>query len=149
MYKMLQTHSLSSKEISIIAMKIKNNATDCEKLTQSLQVILENLGIKKSICFKISVCIGEAINNIIKHGYHSQLIRTIRIIFYMKSSNIRAEIMDSGITYAPPTGELLNIEEENGRGWHILKNWTDEIIFQRRGSINRLTLIYQLDNETG
>ena len=132
----------------IISARLLSVANDVEELMLYVHTVFESLDMSKQKSFQMEVCIAEALNNIIEHAYSLNPCHKIRIIIKITDSQLRVVLFDTGSGYILPDTEISNIEEENGRGWFILQNWTDSIYYQRYGRINRLTLVYTLDAVT-
>ncbi len=127
---------------TIVYARLNCATEDSEQLNTYLQTLLGCMGFEKQSCFMVTVCIAEAINNIIEHG--GTVTCSIRCVFTIYNNYINVIILDSGKAYTPPNSEIKDIKEENGRGWHILRSWTNSIQYQRKSRINRLSLKFLL-----
>jgi serine/threonine-protein kinase RsbW len=129
-----------------VCISLSSSIDDAEKLTSYFLTLGEGLNLNKAQFFKMGVCLGEAINNIIEHAYTKNTPQSVRAFICINKYQITIRLMDAGISYRPPEKVPPKLEDENGRGWYILRNWTDQINYLRQGRINRLVLIFRLDS---
>lgn len=143
---MLMVHQRRTHRAINVCMRLSSHASDTEKLTVYISTQCEELDINKLQCFRISICAAEAMNNIIEHACAKSTAHSIRVVMVITAAEITIQFLDSGIHYSPPENKPLELEEESGRGWYILRNWTDQLNYRRQGRINRLTLKFRLDS---
>lgn len=95
---------------------------------------------------KICVVIDEVLSNIITYGYKSEINNSINFYCSINSGLLTLIFKDEGVSFNPllvpnpDTITPLETRKEGSLGIHIMKNLMDETEYERRGSINILTL---------
>ncbi len=124
------------------------NATiqDAGQLSEYIGHLLSDDVLTLQQRIRITLCIAEAVNNIVEHGQYSGLHRPIRCVLKRDSTAISVLLIDLAQAYTPPSNTSFNIFEENGRGWCILKKLSDKIEYLRIDDTNQLSLLFKLPN---
>jgi len=105
------------------------------------------LGMDDEYCFQIEVCTVEAVNNSIIHAYQNKPDEQVHIECTVHSHSVHnsklitIKISDTGqaMTQAIPD-KLVSIDSESGRGWYIMKQWTDSVHYNSIDGVNITTL---------
>jgi serine/threonine-protein kinase RsbW len=104
-------------------------------------------GLDELAGFKLTCAIVEALNNCIEHAYGGEPGHPIDLIWTKNPDVVAIEIRDQGhpmpdmITDASP---MPGSAAESGRGWHIIREWTDSVSYTRETHENVLTLTHRL-----
>jgi serine/threonine-protein kinase RsbW len=117
------------------------------KEVAGLQTKLTNLcaqaGLDDLVAFQLTSAIVEAVNNCIEHAYAGEPGHQISLRWLERPEAIVVEIRDDGEAMpagAPPHGNVADVDADSGRGWHIIRQWTDSAVYDRDQSGNLLTL---------
>lgn len=105
------------------------------------------LGMDDEYSFQIEVCTVEAINNSIIHAYQNKPDEQVHIECTVHNNSIHnnklisIKISDTGqaMTQAIPD-KLVSEDSESGRGWYIMKQWTDSVHYSSNDGVNTTTL---------
>ncbi len=105
------------------------------------------LGMEDEHSFQIEICTVEAVNNSIIHAYQNKSDQQVHIECTIhnnstcNSKRIRIKISDTGqaMTQMIPD-ELVSEDSESGRGWYIMKQWTDSVRYSSIDGVNTTTL---------
>ncbi|MCP3848934.1 MAG: ATP-binding protein [Gammaproteobacteria bacterium] len=105
------------------------------------------LGMDDEHSFQIELCTVEAVNNSIIHAYRNNPDEQVNVectLCDYSSHNgkfIRVKISDTGqaMTQAIPD-KLVSQDSESGRGWYIMKQWTDSVHYSSIDGVNTTTL---------
>lgn len=124
--------------------RLVNSVDAMPMLMTRVERRLGRLTTNTSRAYQVQVCIAEALNNVVRHSGQRPGTRHIFLGLYPQRQSIRIEIRDSGKAYDPPRNAMHKSDDENGRGWMILRQWTDRIRYRRHGRINRLSLTFEL-----
>lgn len=124
--------------------RILNSVDAISALMARVERRLGQMAKNTLMAYQVQVCIVEALNNVIQHSGQQPGTRHIFLGLYPQRQSIRIEIRDSGKSYDPPRNAIWKSVDENGRGWMILLQWSDQIRYRRHGRINRLSLIFKL-----
>jgi serine/threonine-protein kinase RsbW len=118
-----------------------------------IENFIKDLFIKESLSRKffckiyISVC--EAVNNAIIHGNQGIVEKEVELIFINNKSHYEFIITDEGNGFdffsIPDPTDCCNISKESGRGIFIMKTYSDELIFEDKGSRVKLLFFKKSD----
>jgi len=100
-------------------------------------------GLDDLAAFQLTCAIVEAVNNSIEHAYGGEKGHPISLLWLRTGDGIAIEIRDRGLPMDLPPPEKTEAAEasaESGRGWHIIREWTDTASYRREGEENVLTL---------
>lgn len=98
------------------------------------------------VSFLVSLAIEEIVTNCIKYGYDDSDAHTIEISLSLSDGLLTMVVTDDGHPFnpleAPPPDLSLAIEDRpiGGLGIHLLRELSDEVSYDRRDGMNRLTL---------
>ena len=126
---------MPSKTVSI---KLKNRISELERLDQKLQAFGASIGLSKKCVFQINLAVDELFTNIVKYGFADNNLHYVAITLSHR---------DTGVPFDPAakqTSELKDPLEHckiGGLGLHLVKKIMDDIIYERRGGKNVITLI--------
>lgn len=115
-------------------------------------------GMARLDCYQVEVCVVEAVNNSIKHGYRNEGGHEVEIAISVLANRVTFEIIDRGKAGDPAqfltdrTDRLeldpadLNGIPESGRGIAIIQAVMDGISYETVGGVNRLTMTKNVSN---
>jgi anti-sigma regulatory factor (Ser/Thr protein kinase) len=135
---------MPSKNVSI---KLKNRISELERLDQKLQAFGASIGLSKKCVFQINLAVDELFTNIVKYGFADNSLHYIAVTLSHKDGKISIRVEDNGIPFDPAakqTSELKDPLEHckiGGLGLHLVKKIMDDIVYERRGGKNVITLI--------
>lgn len=104
-------------------------------------------GLDDLAAFKLTCAIVEALNNCIEHAYGGEAGKSIQLMWTQHGDALAIEIRDQGrpLTGLGPDAESMpGTEAESGRGWHIIREWTDSFDYRRESHDNVLRLTHRL-----
>ena len=96
---------------------------------------------------QFTTAIREALNNCIKHAYGGEPGHPINLLWSLNPGVVAIEIRDKGCpmpTSALEPPPMPAWDAESGRGWRIIREWTDSVSYTREPHENVLTLTYRL-----
>jgi serine/threonine-protein kinase RsbW len=129
-----------------VSLKLRNSLSELDKLCQGLQQFGEELGLSNRAIFQICLAMEEIVSNIISYGYTDNAVHWIKIAISHEPGILAIRLEDDGIPFNPlwakePDCECPMEERKVGNlGIHLCKNVMDEMIYQRCGNKNVLTL---------
>jgi anti-sigma regulatory factor (Ser/Thr protein kinase) len=135
---------MPSKTVSI---KLKNRISELERLDQKLQAFGASIGLSKKCVFQINLAVDELFTNIVKYGFADNNLHYVAITLSHRDGKISIRVEDNGVPFDPAakqTSELKDPLEHckiGGLGLHLVKKIMDDIIYERRGGKNVITLI--------
>lgn len=91
--------------------------------------------------FQIQVMVAEVLNNIVSHGLAPDAAGSISIYCAIADSCLEVTILDDGRPLRRlPDDPFPSAQAENGRGWPIIREWSDKIDYRSSPGRNVLTL---------
>ena len=129
-----------------VSIELRNSLSELDTLCQSLQQFGEALSLSSKALFQICLAIEEIVSNIISYGYTDDAVHWIKIAILHEQGILIIRLEDDGIPFDPlwaqePDCECPVEERKVGNlGIHLCKKVMDEMIYERCGNKNILTL---------
>ena len=129
-----------------VSLELRNSLSELDTLCQSLQQFGEALGLSNKALFQICLAMEEIVSNIISYGYTDDAVHWIKIAISHEQGIFIIRLEDDGIPFDPLLAEEPDCEcpvEERkvgNLGIHLCKKVMDEMIYERCGNKNVLTL---------
>jgi anti-sigma regulatory factor (Ser/Thr protein kinase) len=129
-----------------VSFELRNSLSELDTLCQSLQQFGEALGLANKTLFQISLAMEEIVSNIISYGYTDDAVHWIKIVILHEKGTLTIRLEDDGIPFNPlwsqePDCECPLDERKVGNlGIHLCKKVMDDVIYERFGNKNVLTL---------
>jgi anti-sigma regulatory factor (Ser/Thr protein kinase) len=126
--------------------QLKNSLSELEALEEKLNRFSKQLGLTNRCFCEINLVLEELFSNIISYGYTDDAEHWIRFTLSHDDGTITMQIEDDGIAFNPLGKEEPDLEcaleqrKIGGLGIHLMKKMMDDIIHQRCGDKNILTL---------
>lgn len=133
-----------------ISFELKNNLSELEILEEKLNQFSEQLELTQKCCCEINLALEELFTNIISYGYTDNAEHLIHVTMSYENGMIIMRIEDDGSLFNPAESEEPDLEcclEERkvgGLGIHLIKKLMDDVVHQRCGNKNILTLKKQM-----
>jgi serine/threonine-protein kinase RsbW len=132
---------------SEVRLEADSNPDEVPELQARLSALCSEAGLDDLAAFQLTCAIVEAVNNSIEHAYGGEAGHPISLRWLPTGDGIAVEIRDRGLPMELPPPEKPEAAEayaESGRGWHIIREWTDTATYRREGEENVLTLTRRL-----
>jgi len=133
--------------VNKISFKLKNKLSELDTLLQNLENFCVQLGLPKRCQCEIDLVSEELFTNIISHGYRDDAEHWVKIKISYEHGTLTMRIEDDGIPFNPleevESPDLDSPLEERcvgGLGVHLAKHFTKDVVYERRGDKNILTL---------
>jgi len=112
-------------------------------LHERLMALSAASGLDDMTGFQLTCAVVEAVNNCVAHAYRGEGGRPVTLRWIPGEESVTVEIRDRGIPMPTPIPEAATVPPpgaESGRGWPIIRQWTDRVDYARDGEENVLTL---------
>ena len=102
--------------------------------------------IEPSVARDLVIAAGEAISNVMRHGYGGDETRPIRILCRHDPIAVDVEIWDRGCRFDPSEHppEAPDHVRRGGRGLYLIQATMDDVAYARKDGWNRLRLTKRL-----
>ncbi|SDX48191.1 serine/threonine-protein kinase RsbW [Ruegeria halocynthiae] len=120
----------------------------------TLSARLAAYGLPVSKADDVKIALAEAINNVVKHAYAGIAPADIQIDCCLCKDKLVIQITDTGkpmpnlrLPDGPPAPVDAPLQDlpEGGFGWHLIRQLTSNIQYERRDGGNRLCLRFDFD----
>ncbi|MBW1840393.1 MAG: ATP-binding protein [Deltaproteobacteria bacterium] len=131
---------------SSVSFKLKNNLSELKALFKNMEMFCIQLGLSNRCKCEMDLVLEELFTNITSYGYTDEDEHWIEITISLKDNRIIMRIEDDGIPFNPLEFEAPDIDGPldergiGGLGVHLTKHFTEDIVYERRGNKNILTL---------
>lgn len=105
---------------------------------QIVQAFADEAGLDPKNAHAVTLAVGEAIGNVIKHAYNGAADRRFSLACSSNGTGLEVRIEDQGDPFDPLQRETLPPEEirPGGRGIYLMRTLMDELEYERRGDTN-------------
>ena len=129
-----------------VSLELRNKLSELDTMGQSLRQFGETLGLSNKTSFQICLAMEEIVNNIISYGYTDDAVHWIKIAISHQDGILTIRLEDDGIPFDPLKAEEPDCEcpveqrKVGNLGIHLCKKVMDEMLYERSGNKNILTL---------
>ena len=126
--------------------ELKNDLSELEALCQHLNRFGRDTGLVEAVITDVNVCLDELFTNIVCYGFEDDKVHLTRFKMKLNKGVLTLVIEDEGIAFNPLEKEVPEIPDDlidvriGGLGIHIVRKLMDDMVYERRGGKNRLTL---------
>ena len=126
--------------------KLKNCTSELDTLCRNVENFGSSLGLTKKCLFQINLALDELFTNIISYGYRDDDEHWVKIAISHENGTVVIRIEDTGMPFNPDAAEGPDMIHDidkcpvGGLGIHLIKKLMDEILYERCGNKNVLTL---------
>jgi sigma-B regulation protein RsbU (phosphoserine phosphatase) len=125
---------------------LEANLPNLPRMREFVVEACEQLGVNENVCFSVKLAVDEACTNLLQHGYKNTDPSDIHLCIEHLGHKLKIQIEDTGYPFhpdlaAPPDLELsLEDREPGGLGVYFMKEMVDEISYESKDGVNRLTI---------
>ena len=105
---------------------------------QIVQQFAHESGFDDKDSHAITLAVGEAVGNVIKHAYNGRSDRTFSLACNSNGVGVEVRIEDRGEPFDPLSAAPLPPDEirPGGRGIYLMRTLVDELEYERQGDTN-------------
>lgn len=126
--------------------ELRNSLSELDTLCRNLERLGGTLGLSQRTIFKVNLALEELVSNIISYGYKDDDDHWIKVALSVEDGVLVINLEDDGIPFNPIEAEEPDcgcpVEERviGNLGIHLCKQFMDDLIYERRGNKNIVTL---------
>lgn len=131
---------------------INSDYEQVQEVGKLIRSYLTKENLEQHICNAVDICLSEALNNVIKHGYKNKPNHGIDINIRKNAKYLEVEIIDNGLPRKQLDVPSLDFDPEDvdnlpesGMGLYIIHQLMDEINYITLNGKNYFTLKKWLD----
>jgi phosphoserine phosphatase RsbU/P len=132
---------------------LRNDFQELTHLAAWIEDVVQRFCLPEAASFAIQLCLDEAVANIIMHGKTERKASEIVITFTRAQDDFVLRIEDDGppfdpTTVPPPTaGPTLETTRIGGLGVHLMRQFSNDIRYERLANKNHLRLTFRGSKE--
>jgi serine/threonine-protein kinase RsbW len=132
---------------------IASDVAQVPELCQGIRALLSSQRVDDADAIPIEICVAEAVNNVIEHGYRGDPNQTVEVVASVEPRRVVLEVRDHGPVFDPTSRRLSSLEPdltdinalpERGRGLAIIREVMNEVSYLRRDDMNTLRMARDL-----
>ena len=125
--------------ILIDQIEIPSELNNLGQVEQFIDKVCEKKSLSEDVYGNVLIAVTEAVNNAIIHGNCFQKDKPVQVLVSDQPNQICFTIKDGGKGFdfnnLPDPTSPENIEKENGRGIFLIKNLSDNMVFDSPGNV--------------
>lgn len=133
----------------MLSIEIASKLDSIAEVETLIDNVCEELKLNEDHYGNILIAVTEAVNNAIIHGNKYNLDKTVKVDVVKSDSNVLFTVSDKGDGFdfnnLPDPTAPENIEKPDGRGIFLMKNLSDEVVFESNGS--KVNITFAVTNE--
>ena len=126
-------------------LKIESSINNLRIVENTIEEVMNEIGITEENYGKILVSILEAVNNAIMHGNRYETDKFVDVEISYRNKKLKIKVSDEGKGFVPekvPDPTIpQNLESLNGRGIFLMSKLADEMKYSKRG--NAVTMVFK------
>ena len=133
-----------------LRLRIKNTFEAIPAANGDVSKWLESRKAPEGPSYLATLAIEELVTNCIKYGYDDKREHEIEISLSIAKGKLRLTVTDDGHEFnplaiaEPDTSSPVEDRPIGGLGIHLLRKLADEMLYERRDGLNRVTIVKQL-----
>lgn len=129
----------------MLNIEIASSLDRIPEVESMIDKVSEELGINEDHYGNILIAVTEAVNNAIIHGNKYSADKKVRVEAVKNNEGVVFTISDEGNGFdfenLPDPTAPENIEKPDGRGIFLMKNLSDGVVFDSKGSKVSITFV--------
>ena len=132
--------------------ELNNQLSDLKALNQHLIDFGRDIGLPELSISEINVCLDELFTNIVLYGFKDDRKHQIKVALEVVDQTLIAIMEDDGVAFNPLKKKAklpadVDSAQIGGLGIHITKELVDDIRYERKRGINRVTIKKRIQSD--
>ncbi len=129
---------------------LNNHRSKIQPIIEKAAAVCRQSGLSDSLINDVRLCLEEVLMNIVSHGFEKDGDHQIHLDLRITDNVLCLETRDGGKPFDPTTysspeeNEPFDRRRIGGFGITLVRNLTDEMVYERRGDNNILTMIKKI-----
>jgi anti-sigma regulatory factor (Ser/Thr protein kinase) len=132
--------------MSDFSLTLRNHVSEIGRLVDRVEAFGTEASLPPDVTFRLTLALDEVVSNVIRHGFAEGADHTVSVHVRVADGMVTATVEDDGIPFDPHDAPAPNLDapfeqrKPGGLGVHLVKATMDEVLYQRVGQSNVLTL---------
>jgi len=127
----------------MLSIEIDSKLDNISEVETLIDNVCEELKLNEDHYGNILIAVTEAVNNAIIHGNKYSEQKKVKVDVVKQDNMVRFTVIDQGDGFdfnnLPDPTAPENLEKPDGRGIFLMKNLSDEVVFESNGSKVNIT----------
>jgi serine/threonine-protein kinase RsbW len=127
----------------MLSIEIDSKLNSISEVEALIDNVCEELKLNEDHYGNILIAVTEAVNNAIIHGNKYSDQKKVKVDVLRENGKVKFTVSDQGdgfdFTNLPDPTAPENLEKPDGRGIFLMKNLSDEVVFESNGSKVNIT----------
>ncbi len=136
-------------DTAILSLVLKNANSELLRLSEEVDAFADRIALADDVRFGLQLCLEEAFMNIVNYGFDDTDEHEIRVNLGMQSDGriLQLSIVDDGQELGfleksySELDSLLEDQTLGGLGFHLMRQYSDDLSYERRDGRNHLLLM--------
>lgn len=139
---------------------VRAEIAELARVSDWTNAVATRLALPQSILFAIHLCFEEAVSNIVRYGFRDRqdlagLNKDVCLALVREADTVIVTIEDHGAAFdprevaAPTAPTTIDEVAIGGLGIHLMRQFAQDLAYQRLNGVNRLTLRFDLAKHDG
>ncbi len=127
-------------------MTVTNDPAQIRLVNEQVDAFGQRNNLPSKSLFNIKLALAELLANTISYGYADKATHTIEIRLELHDDQLNLEIIDDARPFDPRSvkapEKIAALEDLplGGRGIYLVRNFVDDLVYQRKGGRNHVTV---------
>ncbi len=144
-------------DTAILSLVLKNANSELLRLSEEVDAFADRIALADDVRFGLQLCLEEAFMNIVNYGFDDTDEHEIRVNLGMQSDGriLQLSIVDDGQELGfleksySELDSLLEDQTLGGLGFHLMRQYSDDLSYERRDGRNHLLLMKNIAQAAG
>ena len=132
-----------------LVVKLENQQDEFQRFTTAMDEYGRIESLPDSVIFQVTLAVDELFTNIVSYAYEDDEQHEIRIELTSDGENVQVDVYDDGTEFDPlqlehKLPESIETADIGGHGISIIRNFMDDVVYQRVDNLNHLKMIKSL-----
>ena len=132
-----------------LVVTLENQPDEFQRFTTALEEFGRIERVPDGVIFQVTLAVDELFTNIISYAYGDDGSHEIRIEMKTDGDVIEVDVFDDGVEFDPLEAkhkmpESLETAEIGGHGISIIRNFMDDVTYERLDAVNHLKMVKSL-----
>jgi len=137
------------------SLRLINDSGAISAASAWLRTLGDNFELGSELTFRLDLCASELVANIVSYAFEDEAPHTIALDLILEPQSVKLVVADDGCEFdplalpAPVAPVTLEQASIGGLGVHLVRQFADQVSYERVGRRNQLTLAWTRPGKRG